>query len=90
MKTVNFTEMKNGTKEEYLLLDRYEQKYIEKTADGHYVPIGLTEDQLYKLDKLCIKTSLFVIFLSFDLFIFTLLKSTLIFGNSLECIKLVL
>jgi predicted HD phosphohydrolase len=33
MSTVKFTEMKNGTKEEYLLLDRYEQKYIEKTAD---------------------------------------------------------
>ena len=25
MKTVNFTEMKNGTKDEYLLLDEYEQ-----------------------------------------------------------------
>ena len=30
MKTVNFTEMKKGTKEEYLLLDKYEQKYIMK------------------------------------------------------------
>ena len=32
MSTVKFTEMKNGTKEEYLLLDKYEQKYIEGTA----------------------------------------------------------
>ena len=28
MKTVNFTEMKNGTKDEYLLLDKYEQEYM--------------------------------------------------------------
>jgi len=33
MKTVNFTEMKNGSKEEYLLLDEYEQKYIGGTAN---------------------------------------------------------
>ena len=33
MKTVKFTEMKTGTKDEYLLLDRYEQEYIDKTAD---------------------------------------------------------
>ena len=33
MKTVNFTEMKNGTKEDYLLLDKHEKKYIEGTAD---------------------------------------------------------
>ncbi len=33
MKTVNFTEMKSGTKDEYLLLDRYEQEYINGTAD---------------------------------------------------------
>ena len=33
MKIVNFTQMKSGTKEEYLLLDRYEQKYINGTAD---------------------------------------------------------
>ena len=33
MKTVNFTEMKKGTKEEYLLLDKYEQDYIDGTAD---------------------------------------------------------
>ena len=33
MKTVNFTEMKKGTKDEYLLLDKYEQNYIDGTAD---------------------------------------------------------
>ena len=33
MKTVNFTEMKNGTKEEYLMLDEHEQNYINCTAD---------------------------------------------------------
>ena len=33
MKTVKFTEMKAGTKEEYILLDKYEQSYINGTAD---------------------------------------------------------
>ena len=33
MKTVNFTEMKSGTKDEYLLLDKYEQEYIDGTAN---------------------------------------------------------
>ena len=33
MKTVNFTKMKDGTKDEYLLLDEYEQDYIKGTAD---------------------------------------------------------
>ena len=33
MKTVNFIEMKHGTKEDYLLLDKHEKKYIEGTAD---------------------------------------------------------
>ena len=33
MKTVNFTEMKKGSKEDYLLLDKHEKKYIEGTAD---------------------------------------------------------
>ena len=30
---VKFTEMKNGSKEDYLLLDKYEKEYINKTAD---------------------------------------------------------
>ena len=33
MSTVKFTEMKHGSKEEYLLLDKYEQEYINGTAD---------------------------------------------------------
>ena len=33
MKTVNFTEMKKGSKEDYLLLDKHEKKYIKSTAD---------------------------------------------------------
>ncbi len=33
MKTVNFTQMKNGSKEEYLMLDKHEQDYINGTAD---------------------------------------------------------
>ena len=33
MKTVKFTEMKDGTKEEYLLLDKYEKNFINGTAE---------------------------------------------------------
>jgi len=33
MSTVNFIEMKKGSKEDYLLLDKYEQEYINGTAD---------------------------------------------------------
>ena len=33
MEKVNFTQMKDGTKEEYLLLSKYEKKCIESTAD---------------------------------------------------------
>ena len=33
MGSVNFTEMKNGSKEDYLLLNKHEKKYIEGTAD---------------------------------------------------------
>tara|TARA_B100000795_G_C22668870_1_gene387118 strand:+ start:86 stop:643 length:558 start_codon:yes stop_codon:yes gene_type:complete len=33
MSTVNFTEMKHGSRDDYLLLDKYEQKYIDRTAD---------------------------------------------------------
>ena len=33
MSTVKFTEMKNGSKEDYLLLDKYEKEYIKGTAD---------------------------------------------------------
>ena len=33
MKTVSFTEMKKGNKEDYILLEKYEKKYIDGTAD---------------------------------------------------------
>ena len=33
MKKVKFTQMKDGTKDDYLLLDKHEKKYIEGTAD---------------------------------------------------------
>ena len=33
MKKVSFTEMKNGTKEDYLLLDEHERKYAGQIAD---------------------------------------------------------
>ena len=33
MKKVSFTEMKNGTKEDYLLLDKHEKDFSSKTAD---------------------------------------------------------
>ena len=33
MKKVSFTEMKNGTKDDYLFLDKHEKKYADKTAD---------------------------------------------------------
>ena len=33
MKKVQFTEMKKGTKEEYLFLDKHEKKYASETAD---------------------------------------------------------
>ena len=33
MSKVKFTEMKDGSKEDYLLLDKYEQKYVNGTAD---------------------------------------------------------
>ena len=33
MKTVKFTEMKHGTKEDYILLDKHEKKFAEGTAD---------------------------------------------------------
>ncbi len=33
MKTVNFTEMKSGSKDDYLLLNKHEKKFVENTAD---------------------------------------------------------
>ena len=33
MKTVNFTEMKNGTKEDYELLEKFEKNFERQTAE---------------------------------------------------------
>jgi len=33
MKKVSFTEMKNGTKEDYLFLEKHEKNYVNETAD---------------------------------------------------------
>ena len=33
MKKVSFTEMKNGTKEDYLFLDKHEKKFAYKTSE---------------------------------------------------------
>ena len=33
MKKVSFTEMKNGTKEDYLILDKHEKEFASKTAE---------------------------------------------------------
>ena len=33
MKKVNFTEMKNGTKEDYQLLEKYEKNFERETAN---------------------------------------------------------
>ena len=54
MKTVNFKEMKSGTKEEYLLLDKYEQEYINGTAERilNFMK-GLTDTlEGYKISRL--------------------------------------
>ena len=54
MTTVNFTEMKNGSKEDYLLLDKYEQKYIDGTADRILKFLGGLNSTLegYKITRL--------------------------------------
>ena len=54
MKTVNFTQMKDGNKDEYLLLDRYEKEYINKTAERILVYLkGLTKTlEGYKISRL--------------------------------------
>ena len=33
MKKVSFTEMKHGTKDDYLLLDKHEKEFANKTGD---------------------------------------------------------
>ena len=54
MKTVNFTKMKNGSKEEYLMLDKHEQNYISGTADRILKFMGGLNSTLegYKITRL--------------------------------------
>ncbi len=54
MDKVKFTEMKHGTKEDYLLLDKHEKKYIEGTADRILKFLsGLTETLVgYQVSRL--------------------------------------
>ena len=42
MKRLKFTQMKDGTKEDYLLLEKHEKKYIEGTKMNFN---GLKKDQ---------------------------------------------
>ena len=54
MKTVNFTEMKHGSKEDYLFLEKHEKKYIEGTADRIIKFMSGLNDTLegYKITRL--------------------------------------
>ena len=54
MKKVIFKEMKNGSKEDYLLLDKYEKKFIEGTADRILKALeGLTSGLVgYQINRL--------------------------------------
>ncbi len=54
MKEVNFIQMKDGTKEDYLLLNKHEKKFIESTADRIIKFMsGLTKTlEGYKLNRL--------------------------------------
>ena len=54
MSKVKFTEMKYGTKEDYLLLDKHEKKYIEGTADRIIKFMSGLNDTLegYKITRL--------------------------------------
>ena len=54
MKKVNFTEMKNGSKEDYELLERYEKNFERKTADRllKYLASQTTTLEGYKITRL--------------------------------------
>ncbi len=54
MKKVNFTEMKNGTKEDYELLEKYEKEYERKTADRilKYLATQTSTLEGYKITRL--------------------------------------
>ena len=54
MKTVNFTEMKNGTKEEYELLEKFEKNFERQTAERvlNYLSKQTTTLEGYKISRL--------------------------------------
>ena len=54
MKTVNFTEMKNGTKEDYELLEKFEKSFERQTADRvlNYLSKQTTTLEGYKITRL--------------------------------------
>ena len=54
MKKVNFTEMKNGTKEDYQLLDKYEKSFERQTAERiiKYLASQTTSLEGYQITRL--------------------------------------
>ena len=54
MKTVNFTEMKNGSKEDYELLEKFEKNFERQTADRiiNYLSKQTTTLEGYKITRL--------------------------------------
>tara|TARA_B100000900_G_scaffold410614_1_gene428736 strand:+ start:1857 stop:2411 length:555 start_codon:yes stop_codon:yes gene_type:complete len=54
MKKVSFTEMKNGTKDDYLLLDKHEKNFASKTADRILKFLSTLTETLegYKISRL--------------------------------------
>ena len=54
MKTVNFTEMKNGTKEGYKLLEKFEKNFERQTADRilNYLSKQTSTLEGYKITRL--------------------------------------
>ena len=54
MKTVNFTEMKNGNKDDYQLLDKYEKNFERQTADRilRYLSKQTSTLEGYKISRL--------------------------------------
>ena len=54
MKKVNFTEMKNGSKEDYLFLDKLEREYVGETADRilNFLSRMTTTLEGYKITRL--------------------------------------
>ena len=54
MKTVSFTEMKHGTQQDYVLLDRYEQEHAASVADRLLSALSQLKHGLggYQIDRL--------------------------------------